>query len=225
MDLTTALLNLRDRLDEPAPGVWTDAQLTRAINEGIRQVTRRTESVRAVEEITTTAEVADYDQPANIVRLHRCEWVPDGQNQTYPLDYKDYDALDKYWGTWRDNVGYPNFWTTWQSPPNLYIKLWPVPAVDGILRVFFYAFGAPVASGGDTIDVPDGWEDLTIDYAEYRAWCQARRPEMAAMALQMWQDNLGALVEAGIRYTDQPGEFNPPNMDGFAGSLYGEGWI
>jgi hypothetical protein len=69
--LTTLLAQVRDYIDEPTADRWTDAELTRYINQGMRQVQSTIESANSdyflrVEVATASAGSSELALPADI---------------------------------------------------------------------------------------------------------------------------------------------------------------
>lgn len=214
MTLTLALLNLRDRLDEPTAGFWTDAQLRRYINEAARDLSRRSKAIRKEGTVTIVAGTQDYSLSslAFAELSPTAHFTPTGISQKYPVEYKDLAVMNNIWGVNQAvNRGDPAWWTTTNtSPPNLSIRLYPVPSRGGALTIRYFALATELATDGSadasSVDCPAGWEDTLLDYAEYRAYIQARKPDMATLALQRYDNNYLGLVETADRFVDAPGE-------------------
>lgn len=208
MTLALALTNLRDRLNEPSEGVWLDPALRRYINEGMREVSRRSEGLRAVATIAVViADDGEVAAPADTVRISpNVYWIPDGDTQRIPLEYCDLAYLDRIWGSRQDTTGTPDYWTTTGFGATLTIQLYPVPSTDGDLRVHYYRFAVELATDGtddtELLDVPAGWEDTVVDYAAYRAYLAKHMTDMAQSALADFSTHLQGLIEATTRYTD-----------------------
>lgn len=210
MTLALALTNLRDRLDEPTAGGWTDATLRRFINEAVREVSRRSESLRTSSSIAVVAGTRDYTGPTDAVRIHEIYYNVTGQSQLAQLRYMDLAAMGNIWGqSQATERSAPVWWTTWGTPPTLTIRLFPVPAQAGSLTVYYYKLATELATDGSadssSLSIPAGWEDVALDYAEYRAFIKSRQPDLAALALQRYSANFDALVAATTRFTDQAG--------------------
>lgn len=224
MTLGTAATNLRDRLDEPSAGFWSDAQIRRYINEGCREISRRGEPLRTSTTASVTAGTRDYTGPTDAARIHECFYNMTGSSTLYPLEYRDLAALNNIWGTNQSiDRSTPIYWTTWGSAPTLTIRLWPVPAVNGTLTVYYYKLATELATNGSAdssnLDLPAGWEDLALDWAEYRALIQAKQPALAGLARQTFEQHLADLLAGTSRYTDQPGSiiYEPAGYDSIWG--------
>jgi len=212
-----ALLNLRDRLDDPHANRWDDPTLRRFLNEACRDISRRTECLRGSDTISTFASVARYLTPVDTIRLHRVEFV-DSSSHVIPLRYRDPYNMDGYWGISQDtHVSQPRFFTTWGEPPNLEIQLYPTPIEDAELRVWYYRLPVELSETGSeassSLDLPSGWGDTAIDYAEARAWLKDRDTEGYQVAWERYLSSLSALADASVRYIDQGGGGVMPNDD------------
>lgn len=223
MTLGTALTNLRDRLNEPTEATWSDASLRRYVNEGLREVSRRSEGWRTSTTVAVSANTATYTLTGvDIVRLSaQIYFQPTGETSRIPLEYQDQANLDRIWGA--DMVrqtGYPDYWTTegFDAPGSgLVLRLFPVPSVAGTLHIYFYRFATELATDGtedtDNLDCPAGWEDTVVDYAMYRAFLAKHMTDLAQIALNDFTTHLLGLTEATTRYTDAPGQMIQDRAD------------
>jgi hypothetical protein len=158
---------------------WSDAELTEWINQGCQEIQREVEwKQKGPTQITTTAAVQTYLCPADLLRLHRLEFVPNNNTSyTYSLEFRGYNEMDAAWGNLKSlPSAYPELYTLWNNPDDsgvtgkgLTIVLYPVPAVAGKLNLYYLCTVAQVASGSDLVDVLPGWEDTVYSFAAYRA--------------------------------------------------------
>src|SRR5262245_23023473 len=130
--MSVTLSNVRDRvrvaIEESTSRFWQDSDLNSWINDGLRDVARRCESVKRFNtSISTVAGTAKYTLPTNIVRVHRVEFVPSGQTQVYSLEASNYDVMDSIWGVNQSSPGIPRYYVMWGFPPSLQIQFFPVP--------------------------------------------------------------------------------------------------
>lgn len=205
--LTTMLADVRSILDEAAARQWSDAEITRWINEALRDIARRAE---ILEELTTKDSVsgtADYTLDVKVLRVNRVEWVPTA-GVVIPLTYMNRLTMDSIWGTTPTRAGDPFYYTMrgWaQGSTGKTITLFPVPnaSVSGGIKVYGYVLPDLLSSGGDTVDIPNGWEDLPLLYAAYTA--------MLKDGDQRWREwhslyefKLGNLIEVTRSHVDVP---------------------
>lgn len=209
---------LRSRLNERAEAFFTDVELRTWINEGARDIARKTEALRAYATVSITANTQDYvTGPTDLIRIHRVEFTPTGSSQRVPLIYRDRSAMDVVWGTHQaiTTSYWPEYYTTWLYPGTtaMQISLFPIPAVAGTLRVWYYKFPTALATGGSasatTLDIPEGWEDLILEYAEARAHLKRKDVTMYQVAWGNYGDKVMDLLETSLRYSDAAGQITP----------------
>lgn len=208
------------RLDDEGMVRFTAANLRTWIEEGEKEIARRTECLRDDTTIAVSANTASVTGPTDMVRIYHAQFEPTGQSSIYPLQYMDRKSMDPLWGTHQaiSTSAYPEFYTTWDTPPVLTIRLAPIPSAAGNLRVFYYRLPASISTSGtddnDTLDVPAGWEDLVTDYVEARAYRKDRRSDDYQLAMQSFQEKLIALAETSVRYMDSGGtiDYMPGNL-------------
>jgi hypothetical protein len=202
----TAITQVRALIDEPIAQFWSNAQLQSYINQGCADFARRTRTLRTTEQVVVGANTQNYNAPADIYAVYRVECQPKstGQAFIYPLDFMGYNEADEAWGVYQTfPAAWPQMYTLWGNPPNLKIRLFPVPDQAGVLNVFGYRQSVDTIQPTDLIDVLQGYEDAIYEYAAYKAFRQDNS--------QNWQDAKAA-YEAIVMdatnntgwYTDQP---------------------
>ena len=213
------LTELAARLADPHHSYFSKTELRTWINEGAREIARRTECLRAVATAAVTAGTQSYVAPTDAVRIHKVEFIPTGDDRSFPLEHRDQSAADIVWGTQRTiTQSYaPEFWSGWGYPGSstYTIELYPTPSANGTLRFHYYKLPTDLSitgsAAGTAIDCPNGWEDVILDYAETRA--ELKRKDVNAYQIKdaIFKDHLMAIMETSIRYTDSPGEvtFDP----------------
>jgi len=173
--LTIALAALRERLSEPTAAAWTDAELTRYLNEGVREIAIRTECLATTTDVNVLIGVYRIAVPANVNRIHRAEWSSGAVTSTsaiYPLRYTQINNLDNVRGSGQQTqTGTPEMYSTWGYPgtSTFNVIVFPKPQTAGVLRIHYYRIPVDAVAGADLLDVPNGWEHLVYDYAEFRA--------------------------------------------------------
>lgn len=206
--VAAAVAALRERLDEPTAAQWTDVSLRRWLNEGIRDLARRTRIFTDTDTISVTANTGTYTAASDILHIRHVYFTPDGDTRMIPLEARAWEGMDNVWGTQQNATGaYPVLYSVYGYAPTLSIKLFPTPSVDGDLTLHVARLPAAldVTSGTGNIDVPEAWLEAAYDYAEYMALRKDRDPR--------WQE-VYALYEAKVLQINEigdtinaPGEF------------------
>lgn len=225
--VTVVMENVRARLDEASAIFWTDTDLRRWINETVRDMARRTESLRGKYDQTVVSGTATYTPAFTSTtipyRLNRVEFIPTGQTTIYPLEYRDPNSADEVWGIMQaQEQGIPAIWTSWGAPPSLSIQLFPTPSQAGTLRIWYYRQPAAIALDGsddtDTVDIVEGWEDVLVDGVEWKA-LRRDSDQRWTEAKQLYEQSLEAMMESTLRFTDAFGVITTPS------GAYGPAWL
>lgn len=219
---TLAMLRnrLRLRLGDTSGRGWSDTELNTYINEGARDVTRRAETNMTSDTVSVSSGVGLVTGlPEGILRIYRAEWqTSDGRR--VPLDYRDINNMDAiWWDSQNRTQSQPVYFCTQGYPPVLKVQLYPVPSESGTLRVFFYALAPEATTDSDTIEVPDGWEDTVMDYAEYRAF-RRDGDNRWTTALAAYEGNVQSMIERTRRYVEATGTIQS-ETPGLPAWLYG----
>lgn len=206
--VATAVTSLRERLDESVAAQWSDVQLRRWLNEGIRDIARRTRHYRDTAEVAVTAGTGEYTVDADIMHIYHAYFQPDGDSRQIPLEPRAWEAMNNIWWDQQDQqAGYPCLFTTYGYSPALKIKLYPVPSVDGdiTLHIARLPEELDVTSGTGNIDAPTAWLEVAYDYAEYMALRKDRDPRWQE-SMQMYQEKVQGMIDMQD-HLNAPGEF------------------
>jgi hypothetical protein len=231
--LATIRANVQSILDEvinslgtpsPNPRFWTNLELNNWINEGCRDISRRSEDLQSFNtSIVAIAGTAKYTLPIDCLRVHRVEFVPTGQSQTYPLKHSTYQEMDAIWGINQQiQSAYPYYFVMWGFPPTLQIQFYPVPAQAGTFNVFYYRLPITLVADGDVAEIPSGWEDLITLYCEFNARRKNRDP-MWQDVRQVYEQSLANLIDTTRQWHDQSRMITVATGLGIPGWLYDGG--
>jgi hypothetical protein len=196
---SSCLADTRAQLDEQnaTAKYWSDPELLQYINDGVRDIARRSETLLSFNaSLDAIPGSAKYNLPPDVIRVHRCEYVPTNSTQTYPIGASTYDELDQVWGINQlQQNSFPSNYCCWGTPGAMTIQFYPVPAATGAFNIFYYAMPVDLKTDGTDantlLNVPQGWEDLLVKYACARAMLKARDPQW-----QVFQQ----LYDADIQY-------------------------
>jgi hypothetical protein len=206
IQLSAMRADVRAHLDEATATFWTDAQLNSFINDALRDIARRTESLQALGTIATVAGTRSYtlNFSPNLIRVHRCEFDPGpGSGPIYPLEARSFYELDQVWGSQQAQTrAYPDYFALYGFPPNLQIYLYPVPSQVGNLNVYYYRLPATAVNDTDVLDIPEGWWDLVTLFAEYQALRKDADPRFTD-AKAIYEEKVGQMVDMTRKWHDQ----------------------
>lgn len=221
--LATFRTRIRDRLDEASARFWTDAQLNTWINEAAEDIARRTETIQDYDDLSVLAGTREYTLDDDVLRVYRAEYIPTGQSERYPLEYRAMNAMDAIWQNQQAiSAGVPSYYTIWGFSPANKIVLYPTPSLAGTLKTYVYRLPTPTTTDGNTIEVPSGWDSLVIDYAEYSALRKDRDPRWQE-AKQLYEEHLADMYDMTRQWTDQLGVITPSVPHGLPQWLVGGG--
>lgn len=201
--LTTLLADVRERLDETTANYWNDIALTRWLNEALKDIAKRSETLLAKGTVNAVGGTGTYTLPADAVRIHLVEFVPTGSTQTYPVKVATRQSMENVWGLNQGQLGsYPYFYVPWGFVPNLQMQVFPVPAGAGTFNVWYYRLPAALANPGDVAEIPAGWEDLIPLYVEALAKRKDHDPTWNE-AMSMYEERLKTMSEQLRHLHDQ----------------------
>lgn len=230
--MTVTLLTMRNdvraHLDEAAAGFWPDAQLNTWINDALRDVARRTETLQKLSTVPVVAGTKAYTMPADVTRIHRVEFDPGpGSGQIYPLEPRQFYEMDSIWGTDQNQVrAYPEYFALFGFPPTLQLYCYPVPSQVGNLNVFYYRLPAVASGDSDVLDIVEGWWDLITLFAEYQALRKDADPRFSD-AKAIYEEKVGEMLDITRKWHDQAGVMTTGRtmLPGWLhGGSMGEGW-
>ena len=215
LTLADARTAVRDLIDETTAQFWTDAQINNWLNQGCADIARRAMVLRQMANIAVTAQTQNYAAPVDMYQIYRIQFVPSTGVFIYPLTFMGYQEADQAWGTYQQfPAAWPEIFTMWNnpgkttaSPPTLTIRLFPVPAQDGQLQVFYYRQVVNAVADGDQLDTVPGWEDLAVEYAVYL--CKRKDKEKDWQdAFAFYEQKLNDMIMVTGTFQDQAGTFS-----------------
>lgn len=221
----------RSKLDEITASHWETTQLRRWIFDGARDACRRAECLRDSVSFPAVAGTQEYNLNGtgdleNLIRIHRITYQSVGETEQYPLEYFDFNSQDSMsWATPYRNR--PDRYSTWGFPPSLTLVLYPNPTDAGTVNVYYYRLPDNGCLSDETLDVeiPQGWEDLCIDYAVYQAMLQDNDPRWQQYKA-IYDEHLQDLLVTAIRFNDQAGAMAIGQSSGMIPQwLWDGGWI
>jgi hypothetical protein len=206
---SAAIEQVRARLAEETPGFFTDSQIRAWLNDGVREVARRSLWKRTSSSVSVVAGTQFYTAPSTAIQISRVEYKASTSNAIYPLEYRDINAMDVVWGINQSiGRGTPEYYTLVSANP-LSIELCPTPGVGGTLKVYYYAMPTDLTVNANTdaatnLDVPVGWEDLPVEWATGMGFRKSRDVNAYQLAVAVFAQQLDRLTEMATRYTDSP---------------------
>lgn len=204
----------RERLNEPTQTHYLDTELRRWINDGAKDLCRRTEILQTRSTITAVVGTREYTLPTNVIRVYRATYTPTGSSQpVYPLEYRDFNNMDAIWWTQQAvTSSTPHLFTMWGYPPALKLIVYPIPSVAGTIEMFYYALPTELATDTSqvafTLGIPEGWDDPVVDYVEYMALRKDRDPRWQE-AKALYEEHVATLYDLSRRWSDQAGMVTP----------------
>ena len=227
-DVATYITQLRSRLDEPTEVFWSDTELMTWLNEAAKDIARRTESLRTTDTVTVTVPATVYyNMPADVVRVHRVEFTMDDSNQIYRLQPINVPNADSIGWMNQDAEGIPEYFFTWGfsgtlGTPQLYI--YPKPSMAGELKIWYYRLPTAATDPANNIEVPEGWEDVVLEYAEYRALLKDGNPRFEICKSE-YESKLNDMYNLTRDLHDSPTHIVPYGIGGGGGPWDDLDWM
>lgn len=174
----------------------TDQDITRWIDSGQLEIFNNATPKRAVSYTALTAGQTDYDiSSLNILRIHsiRIDGSPIEYLQTQSLE--DYVLANDPKG---NGIGQPILWSEWGGT----ISVYPKPAADGMLSIYYYVAPAKITSMSDSLSIPDTYYARLIDYILFKAYELDEDPQNSQTKLNQFAAGLNAQIGNEIVYVE-----------------------
>lgn len=203
----------RVRLDELSARAYEDQMIREWINEGARDIVRRTETLEDRDTIPAVVGTGEYSLDTDIVRVHRVEFTPTGED-TIHLEYADVKNLDNYGYRQRAlRNDRPYVYSIWGAGRTLKLIVFPLPATAGSFTVWKYRLPVDlsetdVTDANEDVEIPAAYDDILLDYIEYRALRKDRDPRWQE-AKAMYDQALGEMFDNTRRWVDEGGMVLP----------------
>jgi hypothetical protein len=208
------ITRIRERLNEEnGARQWSDQNLRGWINEGARDIARKTESLQDRDTIPAVVGTAEYSFGTDAIRIYRVEFTPIGE-RTRPLEYVDVKSMDNYGWEQRDRRNsYPSVFTVFGSGRTLKLICFPAPETAGNFTVWFYKLPADLevinpTDANEHVEIPPGWDDILLDYVEYRALRKDRDARWTE-SKALYDENLASMYDNTRRLVEDAGMITP----------------
>jgi hypothetical protein len=203
----------RSRLDEDTARQWSEQDLRAWINEGARQIARKTEALEDRQTIAAVVSQSEYTLASDAIRIHRVEFTPTSED-TVKLEYVDVKQLDNF--GWNDRTrtdNNPYIYTVWGSGATLKLITFPSPATAGNFTTWYYRLPVSLSETGNTqrnstVEIPQGWDDVLLDYIEWRALRKDRDPRWQD-AKAVFDESMDTMYNMTRRWVDESGMILP----------------
>lgn len=198
--LQQLLASSRSLLDESSGNFYTDSELTTWINDGLRDIARRTEDIQHFD--TTIAAISgtgNYALPSALIRLHRVDFQATGDVRQYPMELVDRNDVDRLIG-FNPTIqsSFPFVAWLWGTPGNstypLTMSVYPVPSTGGTFNLYYFRMPNLLINPTDVAEIPNGWEDLVPLFTEAMAKRKDRDPSWQD-AKQEYESRLQVMIE------------------------------
>lgn len=199
---------VRQQLDEPVERFWKETELRNWINDALKDVARKTESIQSYDStVLAVAGTAKYSFPSDLFRVHRIEYIPTGSTITQTLEPKTQDEMDRVWGGYHSSAGYPQYYMIWGFPGGSgtmahQFQTYPVPSDAGTFNIYYYRIPDNLNSDSDIAQIPNGWEDLITFYVCSRAKQKQKDSTWQEYKLQ-YDEQIMYMIDATRSWHDQ----------------------
>lgn len=217
-------LDADEDLVKSGGGMWTDEELRFWAYDGLKDIAQRLLVHRDVKSYDLVADQAEYDMPADMVKLYRVEYRSDS-SYIRPLEYAPLAEFDGIRGVLRSS-GWTGAYTTWGYPGGggqIILDRAPSDDIADGLRVYYYRLPREMSDDSDPVDIPAGWERIVSYYVE----AQARRKEQTDQrwrdAMQLYEAGLKDMERAAAQHSDQQ-TFITDVQHGYASQIFGSEW-
>lgn len=179
--MATTLLELENRvraiLDEAVAAQFSQENIRRWLNEGLRNLARETRHIKSTHVVNLMTGVGQYTLPEHILAVEHA-WYDNNAGQRRPLTARHFEGMDQVWGSFQNRPGQPEYFTVYGSSPALKLQLYPVPVTTGHLarlNVAILPDEMPLTGDdGVNVDCPPAWIDVIEKYALYMAFLRDR---------------------------------------------------
>ncbi|MGI0134705.1 MAG: DUF6682 family protein [Candidatus Micrarchaeaceae archaeon] len=204
----TTLVSLRTRLrsllDETTALFWTDAQLTEWLNDGCSDLARRAEIIETINStIAALVNTSTYALPANCLRVTSIEYLNAGI--TYPITPTTRSNVNRMFGGGM-SASIPLYFIVFGLMGSATIPaqftVYPPPSLAGTFNIYYYASPTPMVADSDIAQIPNGWEELPVVYAQFKAMQKNQDPTWQAIA-QLYESKVHELISVTRDLTDR----------------------
>jgi hypothetical protein len=211
VNLTSALSEVRSRLDEPNPQFWSNTELTNWLNQGAQDIARQAQALWMQVNIPSVPGQQYYRLPLDFLGVHRIDFSVNNSDQIYNLEYRGIKTMDEIWGILQHlPAAFPQAYYIWNDAAYQggqgYFGTYPVVGENGTFIMYYYRNAIAAAVGTDLLDVTPAYEDLCYEYCVALAKRKDRDPSWQE-AITIYESMLQNMFDKTSRFTDQGDQF------------------
>lgn len=215
--LAQARTKLRLRLDELTSGAWTDAQLDEWLKDGARDISRRTMSLQSTTITSVSAGAATVF--ATGIKVNMVKWYsPTKSTATRErvLEYIDHRQANRVMNS--TDTGDPLYYSTWGPPPAISVSMHPKPDAACEIEVYYYRVAIDPINDAAQMDIPDGWNDVLMLFAEYSAQKRDRQKEWSETKA-LYEQAVEGMIESTAMWAEATQTIQMPDGGQYPGWL------
>ena len=191
--------------DENPTYRWSDVELIRYLNAGIRQTITLVPEANTIETVfdTLTSRVARQSLPSGGIKFIKASrnYANDGTTPQGVVRYAEKDALDTYDPDWEydttikaDGANFFEHYCHDSREPGVFY-LYPPPTADNKrIGIIHSAVPTAITLVGNDVPLADEYLNALVQYTVYRAMTkEARETIPDALRQELWQNYLTAL--------------------------------
>ena len=187
---------VRANISEPTAGFWTDEQIVQWINDGIRDIVKRTGCFQAIEAIDLVSGQVEYSiTTANYTTILAVHYI-DVNGNTNGLELSSPIMVGR-----AEDVEEPEYWYDWAG------KIGVFPAVPTrtteTINVYLIPTPALIISS-DAIPTPEPYDTALSIYVTAKAWAKDRQSAKYAQAMQVYEAEMTRLKADFVPMPEKP---------------------
>ena len=191
MNLLQLVERVRECLQEPEEGFWTDKQITGYLNDGDLEIMKDLQLGDVFRDAVTVNGQDCYNMPPFTLELNGI-MIGENRQRIPPVDSPDH---------LKGNSGTP--YRYWVPRNGVKFHLDPVPDADGIdIRLIGRFKGDDMVVDTDVPNVPDVLHEALVHWACARAWNVRKDPQQAGDCMALYRSALTNY--GGYVHTDGP---------------------
>lgn len=173
--------SVRDQLNEPEPGFYTDSELYSYLSQAELTFANAIQCTETSTTVVASGGYREFNKPESL-NIYRVTW------DNYPLIKISENDIDAIEGTSYGKIPSSGTPTYYYEHTNS-IGLSPIPSEQKNLIYYYYEKPTVLTSASVDFTIPDRFSHYLVDYVMYRALFKDQDGR-AGSYLQIWNDNL-----------------------------------
>jgi hypothetical protein len=195
--LASAIITqVRANINESAAEFWTDDEIIQWINDGIKDIVRKTHCYQTTESINLIANQIEYTVTTSAYLIVKAVHYIDSDSKSHALELSSPNLVGR-----EEDVEEPEYYYDWAGKVGVFPAL---PAIDGETITLYLVTLPTDITSSDNIPTPHPYDTAIVYYVTARAFAKDRQFAKAGAYERKYEAELDRLKAELVPMSERP---------------------